>query len=195
MPTPDPATPWWRRWWRRRAPSTARTRIICWVLLLVLGALAVLTLVTWRLLVQATDARMDEALDFEVREFRELTTSGVSPRTGRPFTTVDEVIGEAIAYNLVRPNEKFLGYVDGAYRTQSRQEPGTPEVLAADPAFAALVAAVSEPVRGIYHHPAAGEVRYLAIPLTLLAKALLIDANPGHRWLNALIADRPPKQT
>lgn len=35
----------------------------------------------------------------------------------------------------------------------------------------------------------------LAIPLTLLAKALLIDANPGHRWLNALIADRPPKQT
>lgn len=58
MPHPDPAVaPWWRR-----ALSTARTRIICWVLLLVLGALAVLTLVTWRLLVQATDARMDQAL-------------------------------------------------------------------------------------------------------------------------------------
>lgn len=32
----------------------------------------------------------------------------------------------------------------------------------------------------------------LAIPLTLLAKALLIDADPQKRWLDALLADRTP---
>ncbi len=134
-------------------PSTARTRIIGWVLLLVLVALAVVTLVTWRLLVQVTDERMDEALRFEVDEFAELTAPGVNPRTGLPFRTVDEVIGEAIAYNLARPNEKFLGYVDGGYRTQSRQEPGSPEVLSRDPAFAALVATVDGPTIGDLREP------------------------------------------
>ncbi len=160
---PEPARPYWRR----VLPSTARTRIIAWVLLLVLAALAVVTLVTWRLLVQAADERMDRALRFEVDEFTELTEAGTNPRTGLPFRTVDEVIGEAIAYNLARPNEKFLGYVDGVYRTQSRQEPGTPEVLAADAAFAALVADVAQPTSDRYESPAAGEVRYLAIPVAL----------------------------
>jgi two-component system OmpR family sensor kinase len=164
---------------RRLLPSTARTRIIGWVLMLVLAALAVVTLVTWRLLIQVTDERMDGALRFEVDEFTELTAAGVNPRTGLPFGTVDEVIGEAIAYNVARPNEKFLGYVDGDYRTQSRQEPGTPEVLAGDPAFAALVADVAVPANGVYESPAAGEVRYLAIPVTLVgdpARGVIVAA-------------------
>jgi two-component system, OmpR family, sensor kinase len=96
---------------------TARTRIIGWVLLLVLGALAVVTFVTWRLLIQATDERMEDALRSEVDDFAELTATGINPRTGLPFATVGDVIGEAIAYNIARPNEKFLGYVDGAYRS------------------------------------------------------------------------------
>ncbi|MFD1521141.1 HAMP domain-containing sensor histidine kinase [Pseudonocardia yunnanensis] len=146
---------------------TARTRIIGWVLLLVLGALAVVTFVTWRLLIQATDERMEDALRSEVDEFAELTATGINPRTGLPFATVGDVIGEAIAYNIARPNEKFLGYVDGAYRSQSRQEPGTPEVLARDPEFASLVAAVPVPRDGRYESPEAGEVRYLAIPVSL----------------------------
>jgi signal transduction histidine kinase len=162
--------------WR---PTRARTRIIGWVLLLVLLALGVVTLVTWRLLVQATDHRMEEALRFEVDEFAGHTATGVNPRTGQPFRTVDEVIGEAIAYNVARPNEKFLGYVDGVYRTQSRQEPGTPEVLADDPAFAALVAGVDVPRTGTYASPAAGEVHYLAIPVTLVgdpARGVIVAA-------------------
>lgn len=153
--------------WRRILPSTARTRIIAWVLLLVFAALGVVTLVTWLLLISAANARMDEALRVEVQEFNELTAPGVNPRTGEPFAGVDEVIQEAIAYNIARPNEKFLGYVDGEYRTQSRQEPGTPEVLARDAAFAELVASVAEPTEGRYEHSDVGEVRYLAIPVTL----------------------------
>lgn len=153
--------------WRRALPSTARSRIIAWVLLLVLAALGIVTFVTWRLLVSGINARMDEALRFEVQEFTELTAPGVNPRTGEPFVAVDEVIREAIAYNIARPNEKFLGYVDGQYRTQSRQEPGTAEVLAGDAGFTDLVASQQNPLEGRYEHPEVGEVRYLAIPVTL----------------------------
>ncbi|MGE2688677.1 sensor histidine kinase [Mycolicibacterium pulveris] len=175
-----PADP--RRRWRRLLPWTARTQIIAWVLLLVLAALGVVTFVTWQLLVRAVDARMDEALRFEVQEFAELTEPGVNPRTGEPFTSVEEVIREAIAYNIARPNEKFLGYVDGQYRTQSRQEPGAQEVLAQDAAFAERVATVTEPVEGRYQHAQAGEVRYLAIPVRLAgdpAQGVIVAAYMG----------------
>ena len=105
-----------RRLADRLLPSAARTRIIGWVLLLVFTALGLVTFVTWRLLIAATDARMQQELRFEIQQFAGLTAPGVNPRTGMPFASVDEVIREAIAYNVARPNEKFLGYVDGRYR-------------------------------------------------------------------------------
>ncbi|PXY28871.1 AI-2E family transporter [Prauserella flavalba] len=33
----------------------------------------------------------------------------------------------------------------------------------------------------------------LAIPLTLMTKALLVDVDPANRWINVLIAARPPR--
>ncbi|WP_245234208.1 cell wall metabolism sensor histidine kinase WalK [Mycobacterium sp. PS03-16] len=182
MTHPAPPAPPTTSRWRRLLPSTARTRIIGWMLLLVLAALGVVTFVTWRLLISSINTRMDEALRFEVEEFSELTEPGVNPRTGEPFAGVDEVIREAIAYNIARPNEKFLGYVDGEYRTQSRQEPGAQEVLARDPDFAAQVASVTAPASGRYQHPQVGEVRYLAIPVALdgdTARGVIVAAYLG----------------
>ena len=148
------------RWW----PRAARTRIIGWVLLLVLLALAVVTLVTWRLLISATDERMDVTLETEVFEFRQITAEGFDPRTGQPFTSVADVLETVITYNLARPNEKFLGYVDGEYRYQSRIQ--APVVLGRDPEFTELVGSVTETTSGSYDS-GAGEVRYLAVPVTL----------------------------
>jgi two-component system, OmpR family, sensor kinase len=159
---PMPVAPVRRSRWRW--PSTARTRIIGWVLLLVLAALSVVTFVTWLLLVQATDERMDAALDAEIREFATLTESGINPETGAPFTSVDEVLRAAITYNLARPNEKFLGYVDGAFAYQSRQQ--APIRLAQDAEFTALAGGVTTPAAGRYES-GAGEVRYLAVPVEL----------------------------
>lgn len=153
---------------RRRslAPSTARTRIIGWVLLLVLGALGVLTFTTWRLLIEDANQRMDASLVAEVEEFRGFVEGGRSPATDQPFASVDEALLAAITYNLARPNEKFLGYLAGGFAYQSRQE--TDEViLAQDPAFTALVAAVPTPVSDRYQSPELGEVRYLAVPVEL----------------------------
>ena len=156
-----------RRLADRLRPSAARTRIIGWVLLLVFTALGLVTFVTWRLLIAATDARMQQELRFEMQQFAELTAPGVNPRTGMPFASVDEVIREAIAYNVARPNEKFLGYVDGQYRVQSRPQVDGRATLAGDVDFSERVASITDPARGAYRHPQLGEVVYAAVPVTL----------------------------
>ncbi|MEX5719948.1 sensor histidine kinase [Geodermatophilus maliterrae] len=158
------STGWLDRARRRLAPRAARTRIIGWVLLMVLLALAIVTLVTWQLLVRATNERMDVALGAEVEEFRRILEGNVDPRSGEPFGSVADVLQTMITYNLARPNEKFLGYVDGEYRYQSRIE--APVLLSEDAAFTDLVASVTETTSGGYAS-GAGEVRYLAVPVTL----------------------------
>ena len=177
----------------RMLPSAARTRIIGWVPLLVFTALGLVTFVTWRLLIAATDARMQQELRFEMQQFTELTAPGVNPRTGMPFANVDEVIREAIAYNVARPNEKFLGYVDGQYRAQSRPQVDGRATLAGDADFAERVASINDPARGTYRNPQLGEVVYAAVPVTLtgdpargvIVAAYLADAERSDAYAAA----------
>lgn len=165
-------------------PSAARTRIIGWMLLFLMAALAVATFATWRLLVAAINTRMDEALRVEVKEFTELTGPGIDPATGSPFASVEELIREALAYNIARPNEVFLGYVDGSFLARSPQQPGTPDVLAADQEFTDRVASATEAAEGLYRVAPGGEVRYLAMPVTL-------RGDPGRGVIvSAFFADR-----
>lgn len=169
---------------RRILPSAARTRIIGWMLLFLMAALAIATFATWRLLVSAINTRMDEALRVEVKEFAELTGPGINPGTGAPFTGVEELVRAAMAYNIARPNEVFLGYVNGSYLTRSPQQPDTPDVLAGDAAFTELVGSITTPVEGLFRYPGAGEIRYLAIPVTLKDKpgsGVIVSAFFGDR--------------
>jgi len=152
------------------AASTARRvlstqfRIIGFVLLLVLLALLASTVVTWRLLIAASNERMDSQLRGEIEEFARLTESGVNAATGERFSGVAEVLEFAITFNLAQPNEKFLGYVDGEFAYQSRQQ--APVLLSQDPTFSELAGAVSTSEAGLYES-GAGEVRYIAVPVTL----------------------------
>ena len=75
------------------------------------------------------------------------------------------MITVAINYTLARPNEHFLGYVDGKFYTQCRcadasatggQERETGDILAADQSFTDLVGSVTKPV-GRYEQPQLGE--------------------------------------
>ncbi|AQT82569.1 two-component sensor histidine kinase [Mycolicibacterium litorale] len=161
---------------RQLLPSAARTRIMGWVLLLILAALGIVTLVTWRLLLSAVDHRMDAALHAEVAEFEELTLSGVNRTTGQPFASVEDMISDAIVYRVARPNEFFLGYVDGKFYDQCEcivaaeqihAHDQTAAALAADHAFTTLVGSVTEPTSGSYHQPGLGDVRYQAMPVHL----------------------------
>jgi len=130
----------------------------------VLLSLAVVTFVTWRLLVEETDDRMAASLRAEVAEFRQLVETGVDPATGQAFASVPDVLRAALSYNQARPNEQFLGYVDGAYRFQSRAD--TPLRLADDPAFTALVGGVTDSASGTYA-ATGGEALWVAVPVRL----------------------------
>ena len=177
--------------------SATRTRIMGWVLLMVMAALVVVTFATWRLLVSSVDARIDSALRQEGEAFRYVTGSKVDPRTGQPFNDVGGVLREAIAASIPpRPNEQFLGYVDGQFYIESQHQPETPDVLAGDAAFGDLVGSVTESVQGTYQSPEVGEVRYIAIPVALegdvslgvivsafLANAERADANQAARLM------------
>lgn len=185
---------------RRLIPSTARTRIMAWVLLLILAALLIVTAVTWRLLVRAADERMDAALESEVSEFEELTLAGVNRTTGEPFPDVEEMISDAIVYRAARPNEYFLGYVDGRFFDQcectaaerASGEDSALVALADDRAFTDLVGRVTELTSGRYHQAQLGDVRYRALPVRLdgdpstgvIVAAFLAD--PEHAGANAV---------
>lgn len=149
---------------RRPRFRSARTRITGWVLLLVLCALAVVSGLTWLLMIRSIDQRMLDSLRTEIAEFTALTESGVDPATGAPFANVADVLRVVITYNLARPNEKFLGYVDGQFRFQSREQ--APIRLAEDAGFTAVAGSVTAPQEGSYES-GAGEVLYLAVPVGL----------------------------
>ncbi|GAA1396979.1 HAMP domain-containing sensor histidine kinase [Pseudonocardia kongjuensis] len=151
---------------RRAGRATAaRTRIVGWVLLLVLSSLGVVTLVTWLLLIDETDRRIETALTSEIAEFARVTETGINPTTGQPYGSVDEILRSVIAANVARPNEKFMGYLDGRFRWESRRT--SPRVLLReDPAFNAMVSSVQRHTRGSYQS-VAGEVRWSALPVGL----------------------------
>lgn len=147
---------------------------MAWVLLLIMAALGIVTFVTWRLLVSAANDRMDTALRAEVEEFHEATESRIDPATGQPFTSLERMISTAISDTLARTNEHFLGYVDGKFYTQCRCAEASEEtdqhngdILAGDQSFTDLVGSVTEPVVGRYDQSDLGEVRYLAMPVSL----------------------------
>lgn len=156
---------------RRVLIHGARTRIVAWVLVVVLGALTLVTLATWRLLVADTDARIDVALHTEIEEFIGLTASRDGAHApDEPAVPLDQVLRSAIADNTARPNEKFIAYIDGNYRYQSRVPAPVP--LGDDEAFTALVARITQPIMGTYDS-GAGPVRYRGVPITL-------QGRPGH---------------
>jgi len=149
----------------------ARTRIVAWVLAVVLAALTLVTLATWRLIVVDTDAKIKVALHTEIDEFIGFTAAhNEAPAPGEPRASLDQVLRLAIAVNPAEPNEKFIGYIDGAYRYQSAGP--APIALENDEAFTALIAHTTRSIEGTYDS-SAGPVRYQAVPITLVGR-------PGH---------------
>jgi signal transduction histidine kinase len=62
---------------------------------------------------QRVDSRIDQALAQEVAEFRALAATGVDPRTGEPFDTVEALFFVALERNIPDRNEGMLAMIDG----------------------------------------------------------------------------------
>lgn len=62
---------------------------------------------------QRVDGRIHAALAQEVAEFRALAETGVDPRSGEPFTSVEALFFVALERNIPDRNEGILTTIDG----------------------------------------------------------------------------------
>lgn len=144
------------RWW-----ASIRWRIVVGYVLLLAAALAVSILVTWQVLVARLDREIERSLAQEVEEVRNLA-SGVDPATGEPFGLDAAAIFDThLRRNLPIADEAFYTFVDGERFLSSFE---APQELWDDEDLVATWAAVQQPAAATVQ-TAAGEVRYLAVPL------------------------------
>ncbi|MFP5489606.1 MAG: ATP-binding protein [Acidimicrobiia bacterium] len=144
------------RWW-----SSIRLRIVVGYVLLLTAALAISILVTRQVLVGRLERDIDRALTQEVEELRNLA-AGNDPATGEPFgADAEAILDTFLRRNVPATNEAFYAFVDGSRFLSSFN---APQEVWDDPAFVDRWATVPSPVQATAPS-AAGEIRYLAVPL------------------------------
>ena len=77
--------------WKRRAPVSARARIVGWMVLLVGLALAVSVGLSWRVLLARVDERANAELVHESRKLRTFASSATDQR-GNPYRKGDALL-------------------------------------------------------------------------------------------------------
>jgi two-component system, OmpR family, sensor kinase len=149
-------------WLRRWEPASLRTRILAWFI----GVLALATvssvLVTYEVLLNRLDNRIDGDLTQEAAELRALAADN-DPATGRPFgTNVRRIFRVYLQRNVPSRNEALITFVNGEPYLRSPYV--VPYHLDEDPEIVARWASIRATVRDRVDTPA-GPVEYLAVPL------------------------------
>lgn len=148
---------------RASRAGSARIRILVWYVLLVVSALVISLLATRQVLIGQMHSRVDGQLRHEVNELRGLAAGGINPTTGRPFSSLRDVLQVVVGAAAPEGSSTLLGYLDGRPYVRSRQSP--PVRLDTDPQLTALWGATTRARLGSVR-TAAGEVRYAAVPVT-----------------------------
>lgn len=117
---------------------------------------------------QRVDARMDAALAQEVAEFRALAATGVDPRTGEPFTSVEALFFVALERNIPDRNEGMLAMIDGAVELVPAPDVSAVR-LEEDEAFVALLGQIPADarVRVQTAETDLGRLHYVAVPVRI----------------------------
>lgn len=115
---------------------------------------------------QRVDGRIDAALAQEVAEFRALAETGVDPRSGEPFTSVEALFFVALERNIPDRNEGILTMIDR--RVELVPSEAVSDVRLEDDAeFVALLEDVppTANVRVTTAETGLGELHYVAVPV------------------------------
>jgi len=115
---------------------------------------------------QRVDGRIDAALAQEVAEFRALAETGVDPRTGVPFTSVEALFFVALERNIPDRNEGILTMIDD--QVELVPAPAVTDVrLEEDAAFVELLREVptTSRVRVTTADTALGTLHFVAVPV------------------------------
>lgn len=115
---------------------------------------------------QRIDARIDAALAQEVAEFRALAATGVDPRTGEPFASVEALFFLALERNVPDRNEGMLAMIDGSVELVPSPDVATVR-LENDAQFVELLQSVPPDARVRVAETVTdlGRLHYVAVPV------------------------------
>jgi two-component system, OmpR family, sensor kinase len=140
-----------------------RVRIVLAVVLLLAGSAAVSIAVLRGVLLNRLDEEVQVRLSQEVEEF-ELLRSGLDPRTGEPFADLTSIFDIYFAREVPDEGESLLAFVDGVlYESKRATSGGEVEQLEETIDYWLALQDREEGQRDT----AAGEARYVAVPLVL----------------------------
>jgi signal transduction histidine kinase len=152
---------------RRRAHLggvSARVRILGWCTLLVAVALAASVIATRIVLLRRSAQEIDSDLRHEIDEVAALQHAGRDPQTGARFTDADALLRAALARSAPPTSEELLAISEGRVIARGPEPPRL--ALEADRARLRAWAATRRLTYGTIH-TSAGDVRYVAVPVTL----------------------------
>ncbi|SDW72922.1 Signal transduction histidine kinase [Amycolatopsis xylanica] len=141
---------------------SARARILAWVLLVVLLALAGTLLATRTVLRNQLDQRLDNEIAHGTNKLRAYLASPDSRPPGQPVT-VDALLGRYLERNLPEKYETFFSIVGGVASRRSAIEP--PARLDNDHALVTELVRATAPAYGTVN-TAVGSARYGVIPVS-----------------------------
>lgn len=152
------------RRWQLLLHGTRTRVLLAFVVLLALSTVSSLVLVRQILVVRVQDEITSE-LTQETQEFRRLA-SGNDPRTGEPFGTDLKAIYDVyFSRNVPSEGEALLALLDGR-KYKSSYAADASDGLSRREGLMTRLSRLRQPERGTLM-TAAGEARYLAIPLTV----------------------------
>lgn len=152
---------------RRGRPARSRSsrlRILGWILLPTAIVLALSWVATRAILLDRLDDRINQELSGEVSELRLLADQGIDPVTGAPFADPGALLRQYLSRSIPDPNETMFAVVDGSVIARTADTPP----LRID-VIPELVGDATELTSVTYGDldTAAGEVRYVAVPVTV----------------------------
>lgn len=152
---------------RRGRPARSRSsrlRILGWILLPTAIVLALSWVATRAILLDRLDDRINQELSGEVSELRLLADQGVDPVTGAPFADPGALLRQYLSRSIPDPNETMFAVVDGSVVARTADTP--PVRLDAIPGLASDATELTSVAYGELG-TAAGQVRYVAVPVTV----------------------------
>jgi signal transduction histidine kinase len=155
----------------RRRTISVRAQVLATVL--ILTALGMIGAGVSTVLMQrnALNDRVDSSLKTEVDEFRAVAAAGIDPTTGKPFTSVAQLLRVALQKQAPDRDETFLTLLNGRPQWVPRGERFLK--LEQERALVARMATlpVDAPVRLAEMDTSAGPIRYAAVQVTVPGQA------------------------
>ena len=155
-----------RTWWPWGGGGfvlSARARVLGWLLIVVGVAVLASVLVSRQLLLAEVQENISTELTHEASKFRAFAASDIDPATGRPYTSVDQLLARYLERNVPDRGETFFSLANG----RVRRSPVKPFArLDTNARFIAHIRSSTPPTSGVWT-TAAGRASYATLPARL----------------------------